>query len=108
MPAGAELALPSDVAERAAYVAEGAVTIADRAYAEGTLAVARTGTPITLRASTASRVMVVGGEPLGQRHIWWNFVSSSKERIEQAKQDWAAGRMGKVPGDDEFIPLPDR
>jgi redox-sensitive bicupin YhaK (pirin superfamily) len=52
--------------------------------------------------------MLIGGEPLGARHIWWNFVSSSKERIEQAKRDWAEGRMGKVEGDDEFIPLPER
>jgi len=67
-----------------------------------------TGAEVRLRANGPSRVMVVGGEPLGRRHIWWNFVSSSKERIEQAKRDWTEGRMGKVPGDDEFIPLPDR
>ena len=106
--AGAELALPEDASERAAYVAEGAVAIDGRQYHEGTMAVARTGADVRLRASAPSRVMVVGGEPLGPRHIWWNFVSSSKERIEQAKRDWTAGRIGKVPGDDEFIPLPER
>ncbi len=108
MPAGAELTLPADVSERGAYVVAGTVTIADRDYAEGTLAVAHGGAEVRLRARVPSRVMVVGGEPLGRRHIWWNFVSSSKERIEQAKRDWAEGRMAKVPGDDEFIPLPER
>ncbi|MEO8467461.1 MAG: pirin family protein [Gammaproteobacteria bacterium] len=108
LPAGTELALPNDVSERAAYVVEGAVTVAGEEYHEGAMLVARTGADVRLRASVPSRVMVVGGEPLGQRHIWWNFVSSSKERIEQAKRDWLDSRMGKVPGDDEFIPLPER
>jgi redox-sensitive bicupin YhaK (pirin superfamily) len=53
-----------------------------------------------------SRVMLLGGETLGLRHVWWNFVSSSRKRIERAKQDWKAGRFGRVPGDPEFIPLP--
>ena len=108
LPAGAELALPNDVSERAAYVTEGVIAVAGQEYREGTMLIARTGADVLLRANVASRVMVVGGEPLGQRHIWWNFVSSSKERIEQAKRDWTEGRMGKVPGDDEFIPLPER
>ena len=108
LPAGAELTLPNDASERAAYVTEGAVTIAGHEYTEGKLAVARTGADVRLRANAPSRVMVVGGEPLGRRHIWWNFVSSSKERIEQAKRDWAESRMGKVRGDDEFIPLPEQ
>jgi redox-sensitive bicupin YhaK (pirin superfamily) len=108
LPAGAELALPNDASERAAYVVEGSVTIDGRNYGEGKLAVARTGSDVRLTAATASRIMVVGGEPLGPRHIWWNFVSSSKERIEQGKRDWAEGRFAKVPGDDEFIPLPER
>jgi redox-sensitive bicupin YhaK (pirin superfamily) len=71
------------------------------------MAVARAGTAPVLDAAAASRVMVIGGAPLGPRHIWWNFVSSSVERIEQAKRDWVEGRFGKVAGDDEFIPLPD-
>jgi redox-sensitive bicupin YhaK (pirin superfamily) len=107
LPPGAELALPTTARERAVYVVSGNVSIAGRPYAEGTLAVAREGADVRLRADAESRVMVLGGEPLGARHIWWNFVSSSPERIEIAKRDWAAGRMGKVPGDDEFIPLPD-
>jgi len=62
---------------------------------------------VVLEARTPARLMLLGGQTLGPRHIWWNFVSSSKERIEQAKQDWRAGRFGAVPGDPEFIPLPD-
>jgi redox-sensitive bicupin YhaK (pirin superfamily) len=108
LPAGATFGLPAEASERAAYVVEGTVAIAGREYAEGRLAVARPDSDVRLTAKTASRIMVVGGEPLGRRHIWWNFVSSSKERIEQGKRDWAEGRFAKVPGDDEFIPLPER
>ena len=61
-----------------------------------------------LRARTPLRAMLLGGEPLdGRRHLWWNFVSSSKDRIEQAKDDWREGRFGRIEGDDEFIPLPE-
>ena len=60
-----------------------------------------------LRASSASRVMLLGGEPVGPRHLWWNFVSSSRERIERAKRDWRNGAFASVPGETEFIPLPD-
>ncbi len=67
------------------------------------------GSPAVLRARTPLKAMLFGGEPLdGPRHLWWNFVSSSKERIEQAKQDWRAGAFGRVPGEDSVIPLPDR
>lgn len=71
------------------------------------MAVATAGKPVQLRADADSRVMVIGGDTLGQRTVWWNFVSSSKERIETAKADWKEGRFAPVPGDDEFIPLPD-
>ncbi|MBS0431986.1 MAG: hypothetical protein JSS21_06230, partial [Proteobacteria bacterium] len=65
---------------------------------------------VRMRALTDARVVVVGGAPLdAPRHLWWNFVSSSRERIEQAKRDWAEGRFGLVPGDErEFIPLPEK
>jgi redox-sensitive bicupin YhaK (pirin superfamily) len=108
LPAGTELVLLDEAKERAVYVVSGRVMIGDVGYAEGTLAVVREGATPTLRASGATRLVVVGGAPLGQRHIWWNFVHSSEARIERAKQDWAAMRMGTVPGDEEFIPLPDR
>jgi redox-sensitive bicupin YhaK (pirin superfamily) len=66
------------------------------------------GADITVRATSASRLVLLGGAPMdGPRRIWWNFVSSSAERIEQAKADWKAGRFARVPGDDEFIPLPE-
>ncbi len=108
MPPGTRLVFPAEAAERAAYVASGSVDIAGAPHVEGVMAVARQGAPLEVRATAESRVLVIGGDPLGERHIWWNFVSSSRERIERGKQDWAAGRFGKVPGDDELIPLPDR
>jgi redox-sensitive bicupin YhaK (pirin superfamily) len=104
---GAALALPR-TDELAVYVVEGVIAIAGREYREGTLAVAAPSADIVFEASSDSRLMVLGGANLGPRHIWWNFVSSSKERIERAKRDWAEGRFAKVPGDDEFIPLPER
>jgi len=107
LPVGAKLPLPR-APDLAVYVVTGGVQIAGRDYAEGTLAVAHAGADLALHATADSRVMVLGGEPLGPRHIWWNFVSSSAERIERAKGDWAESRMGQVPGDDEFIPLPER
>jgi redox-sensitive bicupin YhaK (pirin superfamily) len=107
LPAGAQLVLPDAAKERAVYVVSGRMLIGDVGYAEGTLAVVREGAAPTLRASGPTRLVVVGGAPVGPRHIWWNFVSSSEARIEQAKQDWLAMRMGTVAGDAEFIPLPD-
>jgi len=105
----ATLPLPGEHAERSVYILEGSIEIAGETFAEHRLLIFRPGDAITLRAVTAARIIIAGGEPLdGDRHIWWNFVSSSKDRIEQAKSDWKAGRFGLVPGDDqEFIPLPD-
>ena len=108
MPAGSRIQLPATATDRAAYVASGRVRIGEVEYGEGTLAIARTGAAAAVEAIAESRVMIIGGEPLGARHIWWNFVSSSKERIEVAKADWREGRFAMVPGDPEFIPLPDR
>jgi hypothetical protein len=84
--------------------------IGDRQLGVGDLAVLASGTPVEVLAGTAgAKLMLLGGAPLdGPRHIWWNFVSSSKERIEQAKADWKEGRFAKVPGDKEFIPLPEK
>ena len=110
LEAGAELALPDEYAERAAYVVEGAIECDGLRAEAGTMAVAEDGAkaPAPIRALESSRVMLLGGAPLGKRYIWWNFVSSSEERIDRAKRDWKEGAFPKVPGDDvEFIPLPE-
>jgi redox-sensitive bicupin YhaK (pirin superfamily) len=104
------LSLDTAYEERAVYVVSGAVTIGGDRFRSGQLLVLRPGT-ITLRnaENEATRLVLVGGATMdGPRHIWWNFVSSRPERIEQAKADWKAGRFDTVPGDaEEFIPLPD-
>lgn len=107
LPAGSELMLPDRHEELAAYVVSGEIETAGEKFPAGVLAVTESESKFLIKAVADSRVMVVGGSPLGKRYIWWNFVSSSKERMEQAKRDWREGRFGKVPGDDEFIPLPD-
>jgi redox-sensitive bicupin YhaK (pirin superfamily) len=108
LQAGARMALPDGHAERAAYVARGSIEVEGTRYRPGQMLVFTAGAAPTLRALEASRVMLLGGEPLGPRHIWWNFVSSRPERIEQAKADWLAGRIALPTLDhDEFIPLPD-
>ena len=103
---GQTLALPES-RERAVYVIEGEVSARDTELAAYSMAVFAAGETITLAASKPSRIAVIGGEPLGQRFVEWNFVSSSKARIEQAKADWQAGRFPLIADDsDEFIPLP--
>jgi redox-sensitive bicupin YhaK (pirin superfamily) len=109
MPAGCELPIPREHAERAGYVVDGAIRCGAERAGPGRMLVFVTGAEVRLRAETDSRLALVGGAPIdGKRHIWWNFVSSSKERIERAKRDWKEGRFGKVPGDEvEFVPLPE-
>ncbi|MBN8892062.1 MAG: hypothetical protein BGP12_16920 [Rhodospirillales bacterium 70-18] len=105
---GAALPLPAEHVERAVYVMQGAVEIAGDVFAAPRLLVFRPGDAITLRATEPSRVLLLGGEPMdGPRHIWWNFVSSSQDRIDAAKADWKSGRFAPVPDDREFIPLPE-
>ena len=103
---GAELTLPEDEQELAVYIVEGAALVEGERYAAGVMAVACPGKAVVLRAEEASRVMVIGGDSLAERHMFWNFVHSTPERIERAKSDWREGRFEMVPGDDEFIPLP--
>ena len=109
LQAGAALPLPTEHEERGVYVAEGEIEIAGQVFAAARLLVFRPGDAITIRARTEARVMLLGGEPMeGPRHIWWNFVSSSKDRIEAAKDDWKQARFAIVPGDEkDFIPLPE-
>jgi redox-sensitive bicupin YhaK (pirin superfamily) len=108
LAAGASAPLDPDQEERAIYVVEGEVDIAGEIFQGPRLLVFRPGDRITVRANSAARLMFLGGAALeGPRYIWWNFVSSRKERIEQAKEDWRSGRFAPVPGETEFIPLPD-
>ncbi len=108
LPAGQSIELPGDYAEWAVYVADGAVTVGDERCDAYTMAVSGTGPAARVVAEEDARLIVVGGDPLGPRRMWWNFVSTSMARIDQAKADWRDGRFASVPGDDEFIPLPER
>jgi len=104
---GARFGLPRGYPERGAYVAKGSVEVSGRVYGVGQLLVFTPGLDPVLVAREASTLMLLGGEPLGERFIWWNFVSSRKDRIEQAKADWQAGRIALPPHDNaEFVPLP--
>jgi len=108
LQAGATLPLPVGHAERAAYVVAGSVETGGHAGRPGQMLVFGPGGEPLLHARESSTLLLLGGEPLGARHIWWNFVSSRKERIEQAKADWKAGRIPLPPHDGaEFIPLPE-
>lgn len=99
--------IPCYLEERAVYAASGGIRLDGIDYPRETLLVLTPGHRVRLEASSDARVLVFGGEPLdGPRHLWWNFVSSSKDRIEQAKSDWQAGRFATVPGESEWIPLP--
>jgi redox-sensitive bicupin YhaK (pirin superfamily) len=109
MPPGATLDVPLEHTERAAYVVQGAVEIAGQTVGEGQLAIFDTAAHHTLHALADSRVVLLGGERFPTpRFIWWNFVASSQERIERAKERWARGQFPAVPGETEFIPLPTR
>jgi redox-sensitive bicupin YhaK (pirin superfamily) len=104
---GAVGAPPSGYSENAIFVAKGAIEVDGHRLDAGQMVIFGKGQP-TVKALEPSTVMALGGEPLGERHIWWNLVSSSRERIEQAKSDWKAGRFVLPPEDhDEFIPLPE-
>ncbi len=107
LSAGGSIDVPAEYAERGLFVVDGAVQLGAHTLAPGPIIVLEPGAQVTLRADQPARVMMLGGENVGERHIYWNFVSSSRDRIEQAKADWTAGKFGKIPGDDkEFIPLP--
>ncbi|MDB5213022.1 MAG: pirin [Myxococcaceae bacterium] len=108
LDAGARLTVDTEHEERAVYIVEGAISCDDRRFAAGTLVVFRTGVPVIVEAHEATRMMLLGGAKLaGERLVWWNFVASSKERIERAKDDWKNRRFLAIPGDDiDFIPLP--
>jgi redox-sensitive bicupin YhaK (pirin superfamily) len=108
--AGAVLPVDAHYEERSVYVVDGDIEIGGDRFTVGQLLVFRPGDHITVKAVTDAHVVIVGGAAMdGPRHLWWNFVSSRKERIEQAKAEWVAGHFAKVPGDEiEFIPLPEK
>jgi redox-sensitive bicupin YhaK (pirin superfamily) len=108
LQANARFGLPAEHAERGIYVVKGSIEFSGRTYTAGQMLVFTQGVDPTLVAKEKSTLMMLGGEPLGERFIWWNFVSSRKERIDQAKADWKAGRILLPPNDNlEFVPLPE-
>lgn len=109
LDAGADVDIPAEAEERAIYVLDGTATIAGDRFPSDRLLVFRPGDRITVSTEEGAHFMLFGGASLGsKRYIWWNFVSSSQERIEQAKEEWRTGRFDIVPGDEkEFIPLPE-
>ncbi|HEX8166468.1 MAG TPA: pirin family protein [Beijerinckiaceae bacterium] len=109
LKAGAAVPFDALYEERGLYTVSGEIEISGDRFGPHQLLVFRPGDRITVRATQPSRLMLLGGDPMdGPRHIWWNFVSSRKDRIDQAKADWKAARFDSVPGETEFIPLPER
>ncbi|MFO1039294.1 MAG: pirin family protein [Geminicoccaceae bacterium] len=107
LQAGAVLPFPAEQEERAVYTVSGEIEIGGQTFGPAQLLILRPEDEITIRAMTASRFLLLGGAPMdGPRYVWWNFVSSRRDRIEAAKADWQAGRFDAVPGDMERIPLP--
>jgi len=105
---GATFGLPKEHSERGFYIVKGSVEVSGNVYHAGQMLVFTTGADPLILAKDNTTLMLLGGEPLGERFIWWNFVSSRQERIEQAKEDWKQGRIVLPPNDNrEFIPLPD-
>src|SRR5688500_18923815 len=105
---GARFGLPKEHSERGIYIVKGSIEISGTVYSSGQMIVFTKGVDPILHAKEVTTLMLLGGEPLGERYIWWNFVSSKKDRIEQAKEDWKQGRILLPPNDNhEFIPLPE-
>ena len=108
LQAGTPFGLPREHEERGIYIAKGTIELGGQRYTEGQMLVFTKGVDPVIRAVEPSTIMMLGGDPVGDRFIWWNFVSSRRERIEQAKEDWKQGRIILPPTDNtEFIPLPE-
>lgn len=103
---GSSLTLPTGAPERGVYVLSGEVRLNNVGVPVSSLAVCQAGSEIIIEADSAAKIIIIGGENIGPRHIWWNFISSRPERIEQAKQDWKQNRFPHIPGETEFVPLP--
>ncbi len=107
LKSGATLPIDASHEERALYLVSGEIDVMGDRFGPHTLLVLRPGDPLSLKAVVDSHLVIVGGAPMdGPRYIWWNFVSSRKERIDAAKTEWRSGRFSAVPGETEFIPLP--
>lgn len=100
--------LPNNVSERALYIVEGQVTVNDQLVHENSMVSLSENAKMTLKAELHTRVIMIGGEAIGARKMWWNFVSKSQSKIEVAKRSWADGNFGSVINDSDFIPLPDK
>lgn len=108
LQSGAVFEVPSEVEDRAVHVAVGEVAVGGREYEQGDMFILQSGRTVPVEAKNDARVMLLGGVPMEEpRHIWWNFVSSRRDRIEQAKADWKAGRFPSVEGETESVPLPE-
>jgi redox-sensitive bicupin YhaK (pirin superfamily) len=108
IPGGGALDLPADLEDRAVYLVSGNLRVRTAELPIHCLVLFTQGSEVRLSADEDSHVVILGGNPLGKRYMWWNFVSSRRERIEKAKRDWKEGRFDKVPGETEFYPLPER
>jgi redox-sensitive bicupin YhaK (pirin superfamily) len=107
LPASSKILLPNEYVDRAVYVVDGEVSVGGKRVESGKMAIVDETKEAAVHAHSASRMLLLGGAPLeGPRHIWWNFVSSSQQRIEQAKDEWENGGFETVPGDSERMPLP--
>jgi len=107
LPPGQEFTWPRQYPEQAIYVVEGGVEVAGAEVPVHRMAVLPADDSVAVRSAGGARIAVLAGEPLGRRYLWWNFVSSSRDRIRAAAAEWAAGGFERVPGDEEFIPLPE-
>ncbi len=109
LTAGKTFIVPEDIAqEKALYIYSGDLEVGGTTFTAGSMIVLKEGFSVEIKATNAVRLMLLGGDVLeGERHLYWNFVSSRRERIEKAKKDWREGRFGSVDGDEEFIPLPE-
>lgn len=107
MPAGTTLQIPDEYPQRALHMISGSLAIGERRFGPFDMAICSESAKIEVMALANTRIVIFGGTSINERFVWWNFVSSSKQRIEQAKLDWKEGRFARVPGETEFIPLPE-
>lgn len=108
IPQGREIEMKCEVEELAIYTVSGSVRAGDTTVPEHRMALLKRDRPATIAADVGSRIVIIGGKPLGRRYMWWNFVSSRRDRIEEAKDNWNNGRFGRIPGERDYQKLPDK